>query len=110
MVLNSGQLYFVRLCEEKCSIQLDIVLEKGDKSSAENRMQLISFIQNKLGEICGALMPAAAKPEACVPCPICSLPHIKYSSLLEGQSQFCRRKQKFVEGNWYKTLFSSQGM
>jgi len=109
MVLNAGQLYYVRLCEETCSIQVDIAVENSDKSSVENRKQLISFMQRKLGQICGVLMPAAAKPEACVPCPVCSYPHIKYGSLLEGLSQFCRRKQKFVEGDWYKNLFTFQG-
>lgn len=109
MVLSAGQWYFVRLCEEKCSIQTDIVVEKGDATSVANRRELIEFIEGKLQQICSDLMPAAAKPEACVPCPLCSEPHIKYRSLLNGHTDICRKKQVFIQDNWYKALHSSEG-
>ena len=48
MVLNHGQYYSVSLCEEKNSIQVDIILGKSMKKSAENRKQLIDFFQTTL--------------------------------------------------------------
>ena len=37
MLLNHGQYYSVSLCEEKSSIQLDIILGQSKKKSSENR-------------------------------------------------------------------------
>jgi len=110
MVLSAGQWYFVRLCEEKCSIQIDIVMERRDESSAENRRQLITFVDGKLQQICDDLMPAAAKPEACVPCPVCSEPHVKYKSLVLGRTDICRKKEVFIQEDWYRNLFTSTGI
>ena len=109
MVLNAGQWYFVKFCEEKASIQIDIIMERSYKSSAENRKQLVKFIDGKLQQICGDLMPAAAKPEACVPCPVCNEPHIKYKNLLNGRTDICRKKQVFIPEDWYRNLFTSAG-
>ena len=91
MVLSAGQWYFVRLCEEKCSIQIDIVTERRE-------------------QICDDLMPAAAKPEACVPCPVCSEPHVKYKSLVLGRTDICRKKEVFIQEDWYRNLFTSTGI
>ena len=110
MVLSAGQWYFVRLCEEKCSIQIDIVTERRDESSAENRRQLITFVDGKLQQICDDLMPAAAKPEACVPCPVCSEPHVKYKSIVLGRTNICRKKEVFIQEDWYRHLFTSTGI
>ena len=103
MVLNHGQYYCVSLCEEKTSIQLDIILDKKARSYARSCELLIDFFQNMLKQTCEAFMPASAKPIAYTPCPHCDKLHIKYNDLWEGYPQLCNMKS--IPPDYYQDLF-----
>ena len=103
MVLNHGQYYSVNLCEEKSSIQVDIILEQSMKKSAENREQLIEFFQTTLEKICIDLIPASSKPVPYIQCPHCNKIHLKLRNVLEGRAQLCDTKS--VPPDYYQDLF-----
>ena len=103
MVLNHGQYYSVSLCEEKSSIQVDIILEKSMKNSAENRKQLIDFFQTTLEKICNDLIPASSKPIPYIQCPHCDKVHLKLKNLLEGRTLLCNMIS--VHQDYYQYLF-----
>ena len=84
MVLNHDQYYSVNLCEEKSSIQVDIILGHSMKKSAENRKHLIDFFQTMLEKICHDLIPASSKPIPYIQCPHCDKVHLKLRNALEG--------------------------
>ena len=102
MVLNHGQYYSVCLCEEKNSIQVDIILEKSMKMSAENRKQLIDFFQTALEKICNDLIPASSKPIPYIQCPHCDKVHLKLRNLLEGRTLLCNMVS--VHQHYYEDL------
>ena len=79
MVLSSNQFYCVSLCQEKKSIQLDIILDKSTEDSAQHRKVLLEFFQSTLEQIRQEFMAAAAKPIGYIPCPHCSRLHIKFN-------------------------------
>ena len=103
MVLNHGQYYSVSLCEEKNSIQVDIILGKSMKKSAENCKQLIDFFQTTLGKICNDLIPASSKPIPYIQCPHCDKVHLKLRNLLEGRALLCNMIP--VHQDYYQDLF-----
>ena len=103
MVLNHGQYYSVSLCNEKSTIQLDIILEKNIQSYGEIRKQLIDFFQGTLEQTCQEFMPASSKPVAYTPCPHCNELHIKYKNLLEERPHLCN--MKCVPSDYYQNLF-----
>ena len=103
MVLNYGQYYSVSLCEEKSSIQVDIILEESMEESAENRKQLIEFFQTTLENICHDMIPAASKPIPYIQCPHCDKIHLKLKILLEGRAQLCDMKS--IPKDHYQDLF-----
>ena len=103
MVLNHGQYYGVSLCEAKSSIQVDIILEKSMKKSAENRKQLIDFFQTTLEKICNDIIPASSKPIPYIQCPHCDTVHLKLRNLLEGRALLCNMKS--VPQDYYQDLF-----
>ena len=103
MVLNHGQYYSVSLCDEKNSIQVDIILEKSMKKSAENRKQLIDFFQTTLEKICDDLIPASSKPIPYIQCPHCDKVHLKLRNLLEGRALLCNMIS--VHQGYYQDLF-----
>ena len=73
MVLSPGQFYCVSLCQQSNSIQLDVILDKSTKRSAENRKELMAFFQSTLEQILKEMMPAAAKPISYI-CEMSTLP------------------------------------
>ena len=79
MVLSSNQFYCVSLCQERKSIQLDIILDKSTEDSAQHRKVLLEFFQSTLEQIRQEFMTAAAKPIGYIPCPHCSRLHIKFN-------------------------------
>ena len=103
MVLNHGQYYSVSLCEEKSSIQLDIIHQQNMQASTENSRKLIDFFQFTLEQTCQEFMPASAKPVAYTACPHCDELHIKYKSLLEGRHLLCDMKP--IPSDYYQSLF-----
>ena len=103
MVLNHGQYYSVSLCEEKNSIQVDIILGKSMKKSSENRKQLIDFFQTTLEKICNDLIPASSKPIPYIQCPHCDKVHLKLRNLLEGRALLCNMIP--VHQDYYQDLF-----
>ena len=103
MVLNHGQFYSVSLCEEKSSIQVDIILGKSMKKSAENRKQLIDFFQTTLENICNDLIPGSSKPIPYIQCPHCDKVHLKLRNLLEARSLLCNMIP--VHQDYYQDLF-----
>jgi len=108
MVLDEGQYYGVSLCEERVSIQLDIILDKSlGEESLKHRKQLIEFFQGKFDQVCKELIPASVKPKVCIPCPFCKNPHIKYKNQPGGV--FCKAQKKTVPKDYYQDLLSYQG-
>ena len=103
MVLNHGQYYGVSLCEAKSSIQVDIILEKSIKKSAENRKQLIDFFQTTLEKICNDIIPASSKSIPYIQCPHCDAVHLKLRNLLEGRALLCNMKS--IPQDYYQDLF-----
>ena len=103
MVSNHGQYYSVSLCEEKSSIELDIILEQSMETSAENRKQLVNFFQTTLEKICNDLVPASSKPVPYIKCPHCDNLHLILRNLLEGRAQLCNLKS--VPRDYYQDLF-----
>ena len=109
MVLNHGQYYRVALCEEKSSIQLDIILKQSIENSAENRKQPIEFFETTLEKICKDLMPASGKPVPYIKCPHCDKMHLKLKNLCEGRSLHCNAES--IPLDYYQDLFRDlQGM
>ena len=109
MVLSPGQFYCISLCKQKCSIQLDIILDKNTTRSPKHRKELVKFFQTTLEQIRKEIMAAATKPILYVECPYCSKLHIKYANLFKGGSQMCQAKP--VPRNYYQDLFKNiQGM
>ena len=107
MILSPGQFYCVSLCQE--SIQLDIILDKGTKISANNHKVLVEFFQSTLEQTQKQIMAAAKKPVTYVKCPHCPNLHIKYVNLLKGGVQLC--KTKCIPSDYYQDLFRNiQGM
>ena len=108
MVLNHDQYYSVNLCEEKSSIQVDIILGSSMKKSAENRKELIDFFQAMLEKICHDLIPASSKPIPHIQCPHCDKVHLKLRNALEGRTMLCSMKP--IRQDYYQDLFTdSQG-
>ena len=103
MVLNHGQYYSVSLCEEKSTIQVDIILGKSMKKSAENRKLLIGFFQTTLEKICHDIIPASSKPIPYIQCPHCDQAHLKLRNLLEEREMFCNMVP--VHQDYYQDLF-----
>jgi len=106
MALNHGQYYSVSLCDERSSIQLDILLERDVQSSAEDRRQLIDFFTDTLEQTCQEFMPSSDKPVAYTPCPHCDDPHIKYKNLLEGRPSLCKHLKSSIPSDYYQDLFN----
>ena len=103
MVLNHGQYYSVSLCEAKNSIQVDIILGKSMKKSAEYRKQLIDFFQAALEKICNDIIPASSKPIPYIQCPHCDTIHLKLRNVLEGRALLCNMIP--VHQDYYQDLF-----
>lgn len=103
MVLNYGQYYNVSLCEEKSSIQVDIILEESMEESAKNRKQFIDFFQTTLEKICNDMIPAASKPVPYIQCPHCNSIHLKLKIVLERRAQLCNMKS--IPKDYYQDLF-----
>ena len=103
MVLNQGQYYSVCLREEKSSIQVDIILEKSMKKSAENRKQLINFFQETLEKICKDMIPASSRPLPYIQCPHCDKVHLKLKNVLESRAQLCSIYS--IDQDYYQDLF-----
>ena len=103
MVSNHGQYYSVSLCEEKSSIELDIILEQSMETSAENRKQLIGFFHTTLEKICNDLVPASSKPVPYIQCPHCDDLHLNLRNVFEGRAQLCDMKS--VPWDYYQDLF-----
>ena len=103
MILSPGQFYCVSLCEERHSIQLDIILDKSTEKSAENRKQLVEFFQSTLEKIRQEFMGAARKPIPYVQCPYCPDLHIKYTNLFKGD--VCDTKS--IPLDYYQDLFTN---
>ena len=105
MILSPGQFYCLSLCQDRNGIQLDVILDRSTKTSAENRVELMEFFQSTLEQIHQQIMPAATKPIAYVPCPHCSNLHIKYINLFKGGTQLCKTKPIPLE--YYQDLFQN---
>ena len=90
MILSSNQFYCVSLCQERKSIQLDIIMDKNSEASAEHRKELLEFFQSTLEQIRQDFMSAAAKPVCYIPCPLCPSLHIKLTNFLKGGVQLCK--------------------
>ena len=103
MVLNHGQYYSVNLCEEKSSIQVDIIMEQSKEKSGENRKQLIEFFQTTLEQICKDLIPASSKPVPYIQCPHCNKIHLKLRNLLEERAQLCGTES--IPPDYYQDVF-----
>ena len=103
MVLNHGQYYSVCLREDKSSIQVDILLEKCMKKSAESRKQLIDFFQETLEKICKDMIPASSKPVPYIQCPHCDKVHLKLKKVLEGHAQLCNMNS--LPYDYYQDIF-----
>ena len=109
MILNHDQYYSVNLCEEKSSIQVDIILGHSMKKSAENRKHLINFFQTMLEKICHDLIPASSKPIPYIQCPHCDKVHLKLRNALEGRALMCNMIP--IHKDYYQDLFREyQGM
>ena len=105
MVLSPGQFYCVSLCLQTRSIQLDVILDKSTKLSAENRKELIEFFDSTLGQILQQMMPAAAKPICYVKCPFCPNLHIKLKNVFEGRVQPCGMQA--IPLDYYQDFFKN---
>ena len=103
MVLNHDQYYCVNLCVKKNSIQVDIILGRSMKKSAENRKHLIDFFQTMLEKICHDLIPASSKPIPYIQCPHCDKVHLKLRNALEGRAVMCNMTP--VCKDYYQDLF-----
>lgn len=111
MILSPGQFYCVSLCQERNSIQLDIILDKATKMSADNRKELVEFFQSTLEQTQKQIMAAATKPVTYVKCPHCPNLHIKYANLFKGRQQLCKTKTECIPLDYYQDLFENiQGM
>ena len=109
MVLSSNQFYCVSLCQERKSIQLDIIMDKNSEASVQHRKELIEFFQSTLKEIRLEFMAAAAKPICYIPCPYCPELHIKFSNLLKGGVQICNTET--ISQDYYQGLYNNtEGM
>ena len=103
LVLNRDQYYSVTLCEEKSSIQVDIMLRKYMRKSCENRKRLIDFFQVKLQQFCYELKPASSLPIVCIQCPHCDKLHLKLINALEGRTLLCNMIH--IPPHYYQDLF-----
>ena len=103
MVLNHDQYYSVNLSEEKSCIQVDIILRKSMRKSAENRKQLIDYFQTMLEKICHDLIPASSKPIPYIQCPHCDKVHLKLMNALEGHTLLCSMIP--IPQGYYQDLF-----
>ena len=103
MVLNPDQYYSVNLCEEKSSIQVDIILGHSMKKSAKNRKHLVDFFQVMLENICHDLIPASSKPIPYIQCPHCDRVHLKLRNALEGRTLICNMIP--IHNGYYQDLF-----
>ena len=111
MVLGSGQYYCVSLCEELCSIQLSFLLH-GKEHSAEERVELLKYIQSKLELLMNDFMQASTKPKTYIPCYYedCSKLHVKLQMLQNGEEQHCPTKVKPIPDDYYCDLFPVKGL
>ena len=105
MVLSYNQFYCVSLCQERKSIQLDIIMDKSTEDSAEHRKELLGFFRLTLEQIRQEFMAAATKPICYIPCLHCSVLHIKFDNLLKGGVQLCA--SKIIPQNYYQDLYNN---
>ena len=109
MVLSSNQFYCVSLCQERKSIQLDIIMDKNSEASVQIRKELIEFFQSTLEQIRQEFMAAAAIPICYIPCPYCPELHIKFTNLLKGGVQICDTAT--ISQDYYQGLYNNtEGM
>ena len=64
MALGPEQFYYVSLCEEIHSIQLTISLHEK-YAFAEQRIELMEYIESRLNLLMKEFMQASTKPKAC---------------------------------------------
>ena len=111
MRLGRGQSYCVSVCEQNCSIQVTFLLH-GKKHSANQRVELLQFIQSKLELLMKDFMQASRKPVAYVPCYYqdCQKLHVKLQMLHRGEDQYCPTKGQDIQDHYYWDLFNDQGL
>ena len=111
MALGSGQFYCVSLCEEMCCIQLSILLH-GKNHSAEQRIELMEYLESKLQLLMHDFMQASTKPKGYIPCfyQNCNLLHIELELLRNGEEQHCPTEENTIPDDYYCDLFPSQGL
>ena len=111
MILSSSQFYCVSLCQERKSIQLDIIMDKSTKDSAQHRKELLEFFQSTMEEIRLEFMAAATKPVCYIPCPYCSSLHIRLTNLpkIKEGVQLCNTR--IIPEEYYQDLYNeTQGL
>ena len=111
MVLGRGQSYFVSVCKEICSIQVTFLLH-GEKHSANQRVELLQFIQSKLELLMKDFMQASRKPVAYVPCYYqdCHKLHVKLQMVRDREYKYCHTKGKDIPDHYYWDLLNDQGL
>ena len=111
MGLGPEQFYYVSLCEEMHSIQLSISLHEKHPF-AEQRIELMEFIESKLNFLMKEFMQASTKPKAYVPCFFqkCNTLHVELEMVHKGEYQNCPSEEKTIPQDYYRDLFINQGL
>ena len=110
MVLGRDQYYHISVCEEKYSFQLTFILLQGGHHSADQRIELVQYFQNKLKMVMEDFMKASAKPEVYIPCCFCDELHVEFQLLLDGEQQNCASVCKPLPEKYYCYRVTDEGI
>ena len=111
MALGPEEFYYVSLCEHMHSIQLSISIQEKCPS-AEQRIELMEYIESKINLLMKEFMQASTKPKVYVPCFFqkCNILHVELEMLLKGEYQICPSEEKKIPDDYYCDLFTNQGL